>query len=178
MARSRSLANLQPTVTGPVSATTLAASGAVSGAGFTTYFGAPPALGGTTPAAVTATVLSATQIASLPATRFVAQAAPATYAGAATLTAADLRGGIVTYTGAAAALTLPTGANLDALLTTMAVDQAIDFTIINTGSGAATLTANTGVTIVGTAAISQQNSATWRLRRTAAATYIAYRLAG
>lgn len=40
--------------------TTLAASGAVSGAGFTAYFASPPAIGGTTPAAATFTNVTAT----------------------------------------------------------------------------------------------------------------------
>jgi hypothetical protein len=45
---------------GTVSATTLAASSTVSGTGFTNYFASPPALGGTAPAAVTGTSVTAT----------------------------------------------------------------------------------------------------------------------
>lgn len=40
--------------------TTLSASGAVSGAGFSNYLAAPPAIGGTTPAAVTSSALTST----------------------------------------------------------------------------------------------------------------------
>jgi hypothetical protein len=43
--------------TGPVAATTLSASGAVTGAGFTSLFASPPALGSTAPAPVTSTTL-------------------------------------------------------------------------------------------------------------------------
>ena len=44
---------------GPIAATTLSASGAVSGAGFTALFASPPAIGGTAPAAGAFTTLSA-----------------------------------------------------------------------------------------------------------------------
>lgn len=187
MARSRALANLQPAIDGvaigqttpaAVAATTLAASGAVSGAGFTNLLASPPAIGGTAAAAVTATALTATGTTILGGDRIIRQTAPVSYGVATTLTAADIQGGLIQYTGAAANLTLPTGTALDTLFTTLANDRAVEFTIINTGSGAATVTANTGVTIVGTAAVSQQNSSLWRLRRTGTATYVAYRLAG
>lgn len=194
MARSRALANLQPAIDGiaigqvtpaAVAATTLAASGAVSGAGFTNLFASPPAIGGTAAAAVSATSLTATGTAILAGAavmsgdRIIRQGAPASYSAAATLTAADIvTASLIQYTGAAANLQLPTGAQLDAVLVTASNDRAVEFAIVNTGSGAATLTVNTGITIVGVAAISQSNSAIWRLRRTAAATYVAYRLAG
>jgi len=42
--------------------TTLSASGAVSGTGFTNYFASPPAIGSTAPAAVTATALTAQRV--------------------------------------------------------------------------------------------------------------------
>lgn len=45
---------------GAASFTTLAASGAVSGAGFTAFMATPPALGTTTPAAVKGTTITAT----------------------------------------------------------------------------------------------------------------------
>ncbi len=43
---------------GPVSATTLSASGAVSGAGFTAYMASPPEIGGTTPGVATFSALT------------------------------------------------------------------------------------------------------------------------
>ena len=107
------------------------------------------------------------------------QSAPIAKTAAATLTAAELANGIITYTGAAVALTLPLGTDLDAAFPSMKVNSCFDFYIINTGAtNAATVTANTGVTLVGVAAVSAATSCNWRVRKTADATYVAYRIAG
>jgi hypothetical protein len=107
------------------------------------------------------------------------QSAPIAKAAVATLTAAELANGIITYTGAAVALTLPLGTDLDAAFPSMKVNSCFDFYIINTGAtNAATVTANTGVTLVGVAAVSAATSCNWRVRKTADATYVAYRIAG
>ena len=107
------------------------------------------------------------------------QSAPIAKTAAATLTAAELATGIITYTGAAVNLTMPLGADLDAAFASMKVNSSFDFFIINTGAtNAATVTANTGVTLVGTAAVSAATSCNWRVCKTANATYVAYRIAG
>ena len=107
------------------------------------------------------------------------QSAPTAKTAVATLTAAELVTGIITYTGAAVALTLPLGTDLDAAFPSMKVNSSFDFYIINTGAtNAATVTANTGVTLVGVAAVSAATSCNWRVRKTADATYVAYRIAG
>jgi len=107
------------------------------------------------------------------------QSAPVAKTAAATLTAAELATGIITYTGAAVALTVPTGADLDAAFTSMKVNSCFDFFIINTGAtNAATVTANTGCTLVGVAAVAAVTAANWRVRKTADATYVFYRIAG
>jgi hypothetical protein len=107
------------------------------------------------------------------------QSAPIAKTAAATLTAAELANGIITYTGAAVALTLPLGADLDAAFPSMKVNSSFDFFIINTGAtNAATVTANTGVTLVGVAAVAAVSACNWRVRKTADATYVAYRIAG
>jgi hypothetical protein len=107
------------------------------------------------------------------------QQAPVAKTAAATLTAAELATGIITYTGAAVALTMPLGTDLDAAFSSMKVNSSFDFYIINIGgTNAATVTANTGVTLVGTAAVSAGASSNWRVRKTADATYVAYRVAG
>ena len=107
------------------------------------------------------------------------QSAPIAKTAAATLTPAELANGIITYTGAAVALTLPLGTDLDAAFPSMKVNSCFDVFIINTGAtNAATVTANTGVTLVGTAAVSAATSCNWRVRKTADATYVAYRIAG
>ena len=107
------------------------------------------------------------------------QTAPTAKTAAATLTPAELTTEIITYNGAAAALTVPLGTDLDAAFTSMKVNSSFDFFIINIGgTNAATVTANTGCTIVGTAAVAANTSAIWRARKTSDATYVFYRIAG
>lgn len=107
------------------------------------------------------------------------QSAPIAKTAAATLTAAELANGLITYTGAAVALTLPLGTDLDAAFPSMKVNSCFDFYIINIGgTNSATVTANTGVTLVGVAAVAAATSCNWRVRKTADATYVAYRIAG
>ena len=107
------------------------------------------------------------------------QSAPIAKTAAATLTAAELANGIITYTGAAVNLTMPLGADLDTAFPSMKVNSSFDFFIINTGAtNAATVTANTGVTLVGVAAVAAVSACNWRVRKTADATYVAYRIAG
>lgn len=107
------------------------------------------------------------------------QQAPVAKTAVATLTAAELANGIITYTGAAVALTVPLGADMDTAFPSMKVNSSFDFYIINIGAtNAATVTANTGCTLVGTAAVSAATSCNWRVRKTADATYVFYRVAG
>ena len=107
------------------------------------------------------------------------QVAPTAKTAAATLTPAELATEIITYTGAAVALTLPLGTDLDSAFSSMKVNSSFDFSIINIGgTNAATVTANTGVTIVGTAAVAANTSCVWRARKTSDATYVFYRIAG
>ena len=107
------------------------------------------------------------------------QQAPVAKTAAATLTAAELATGIITYTGAAVNLTMPLGTDLEAAFSSMKVNSSFDFHIINIGgTNAATVTANTGVTLVGVAAVSANTACNWRVRKTADATYVAYRVAG
>lgn len=102
--------------------------------------------------------------------------APAAVNVTATLTTAQTLGGIITSTTAAAvAGTVPLGTDLDAAAG-LAIDEGFDLTIIATGANAFTLTANTGITIVGTAAVATATSGTFRFRKTAANTFVAYRL--
>lgn len=107
------------------------------------------------------------------------QQAPVAKTAAATLTAAELATGIITYTGAAVALTMPLGTDLDAAFSSMKVNSSFDFHIINIGgTNAATVTANTGVTLVGVAAVAANTACNWRVRKTADNTFVAYRIAG
>lgn len=108
------------------------------------------------------------------------QGAPADIAdgGSMIATAANVLTGIVTSTLTQARnLQLPTGANLD-LATEWAIDEGFDVTFMTLGAFVMTITVNTGVTIVGSAvtAATAGSTARFRLRKTAADTFIAYRL--
>lgn len=94
-----------------------------------------------------------------------------------TLTAALVFGGIVTSTTAAAVTaTLDTGTIFDAAQT-FGVNDYVDWTVINTGgTNAFTVTASTGHTIVGTAAVAANTSGRFRTRKTAANTFVTYRM--
>jgi uncharacterized protein YaiE (UPF0345 family) len=107
------------------------------------------------------------------------QGTPGVLNATGTLTAAMIASGIVTSTtGAAVTATLDTGAVMDAALQ-MEIGESFDWSVINTGGNAFTVTAAaSGHTIVGTAAVATVTSATWRTRKTAAATFVSYRLAG
>ena len=89
---------------------------------------------------------------------------------AATLTAAQMIGdGLFTQTPTAArALTTDTAANLVAGMSGVQVGSWFDFTVVNEASAtyAATLTAGTGVTITGAAAVSAASSGSFRARFT------------
>lgn len=115
--------------------------------------------------------------------------APQTATDTDTLTVAQVMGRLIVATPtAAAAYTLPTGAVLEAAMPAdIAVGDSFDLTIINLGGTGddITLTAPaSGITLVGDlvvgpiadVATEQQSEGTWRFRRTAASTYIGYRI--
>lgn len=109
----------------------------------------------------------------------VAQPTPTAKTGDATLTIAELLTGIVTATSASAvALTLPTGTLTDAGMGAFAIGQAFEWTVINLGSasGAVTMTAGTDHTYVGNATVAISTSARFRTRKTAANTFVTYRI--
>jgi len=108
------------------------------------------------------------------------QGAPADIAdgGSMIATAANVLTGIVTSTITQNRnLQLPTGANLD-LATEWAIGEGFDVTFMTLGAFVLTITVNTGVTIVGSAvtAATAGSVARFRLRKTAADTFIAYRI--
>lgn len=105
------------------------------------------------------------------------QAVPGTLNATGTLTAALMMGGIVTSTTAAAvAATLDTGAIMDTAAT-FGIGDSFDWAIINTGGNTLTVTASTGHTIVGAATVVTVVSARFRTKKTAASTFVTYRLA-
>jgi hypothetical protein len=118
------------------------------------------------------------------------QLAPISYTTTQTLLAPDLMTGIITAThtaGGTVAYTLPTGTLTDAA-TGLYINQGFEWTLINLSAAAAdtiTLTAGTGHTIVGTAVVPSAHSTTgllygnaarWFTRKTAANTFITYRI--
>jgi hypothetical protein len=93
-------------------------------------------------------------------------------------TAANVLTGIITATPTASRdIQLPTGANLD-LATEWAIGDSFDFSVITLAAFALTITVNTGVTIVGAAATAATSgaSARFRCRKTAADTFVVYRI--
>jgi len=105
------------------------------------------------------------------------QAAPTSKAAAATLTAAELTGGIVIYSGATASLTLPTVADTEVLVSSAKVNSSFDVNFINTGAGTLTIAVGTGWTLVGTVTSATLTSAAWRARKTGDGAWTLYRVA-
>lgn len=119
------------------------------------------------------------------------QAAPETATDTATLTDAQMLAGIIEATPTAgAAYTVRTGAQLEQALRArnpgLKTNDYFDLTIINLGATTLdiTLTAATGITIVGNAVVrpgadsgtEQAGQGTFRFRNTATDTFIAYRV--
>lgn len=92
------------------------------------------------------------------------------------VSAAAILGGIVTSTTAAAvAGTIPTGTVMDAA-SNLQIGDSFDWSVIATGANAFTVTAAAGHTIVGNAVVATVTSGHFRTRKTAAATYVTYRM--
>ena len=112
------------------------------------------------------------------------QAAPVSLTTSATLTAAQLTNGILLGNpgGSAANYQLPTGSDLDALVSSAKNNSSFDFSVINvdgSGSGLVTLTTNTGWTLVGlmTVVATAGTAQAFRARKTDTATWTLYRMA-
>jgi hypothetical protein len=110
-------------------------------------------------------------------------AVPQTATATATLTVAQVTGGMLVANPSttAATYTFPTAAALDAVLANLKVGSTFDLSIINlgTGSGALTLTMGAGATLVGSGTVAVSTSAVLRFRRTGVndiATFTVYRL--
>lgn len=106
------------------------------------------------------------------------QSAPVAVDVTGAVSAAAMFGGLVTSTTAAAvAGTVPTGTVMDAANTAFAIGDSFDWSVINTGgANAFTVTAASGHTLVGAAAVAASTSGRFRTRKTAAATYVTYRI--
>ena len=106
------------------------------------------------------------------------QGAPAAYtAAAAPLLVADLVSEIVTYNAAGANnLQLPLVSDLEAVVSSARVNTAFDFSVIALGAGTATITTNTGWSLVGSMAVATTVSGRFRARKTGTGTWTLYRM--
>lgn len=112
------------------------------------------------------------------------QGAPQTATATATLTAAQILGGLLVGnpSTSAATYTLPTATLLEAALVNTKVNQTFELTIINLGtsSGVITVAAGTGITLVGMATLpittAAGSSAKFLARKTAAGAWTVYRV--
>jgi hypothetical protein len=98
-----------------------------------------------------------------------------------TATASSLLNGIRTGTPAADIdLQVPTGTNMDAAFTRLAANQSFEWSIINLATAASgfdiTVTANTDHTVVGNTKVTGETSGRFLTRKTAANTFVTYRL--
>ena len=113
------------------------------------------------------------------------QATEVTKSAAATLTAAELINGIISYTGAAANLTLPAASDLDvstssysAPVASARANSCFDFSVINTGSGTATIALGSGWTAVGSLAVlTTEKAGGFRCRKSSDGVWYLYRIA-
>jgi hypothetical protein len=105
------------------------------------------------------------------------QPEPTSKSAAATLTIAELRTGIIRYTGSNnQTLTLPTGTNIENGVSGIAVDLSFEFDVINTGTATATIGTASGLTLIGAMSVTTGTSGVFRVRKTATNTFTVYRL--
>lgn len=107
------------------------------------------------------------------------QGAPDALDATGNLTAALLAKGVVTSsTASAVTATLPTGTQMSTAFGTLVeIGEAIEWSAVNTGSNAFTVTQNTGHSVVGAGAVAASSSGLFRSKRTAANTWVTYRIA-
>jgi len=111
------------------------------------------------------------------------QAAPGTATTTATLTAAQMTGGILLGSpgSSAATYTTLTGTQIDAAVSNAKTDSSFDLSIVNvdgSGSGIITLDGGTGVTKVGlmTVVATAGTAQMFRFRKTGTGTWTVYRI--
>jgi len=116
------------------------------------------------------------------------QAAPQTATATATLTAAQITGGLLVATAGTGAVsyTMPTAAAIDAVFVNAKVNSTFELKVVNLGtsSGIVTMVVNTGITAVGNLLIAITGSAAgvsgagqFLFRKTDTAAYTVYRIA-
>ena len=105
---------------------------------------------------------------------------PQTATATATLTAAQITGSLLVAnpSTSAASYTLPTAASVDSVLTNAKIGSTFNLSIVNLGtsSGALTIVAGTGWTLVGSATVAVTSSAQFLAYKTGDAAYTLYRV--
>lgn len=105
------------------------------------------------------------------------QGAPTAVNTTATLTVANLKTGIITSTSAAATdMTLPTGTLTEGGFSGIYTNMTFEWSVINTGPSLVRVLAGTDHTIVGSGSVATGTSGRFASRRTAANTFVTYRL--
>jgi hypothetical protein len=105
------------------------------------------------------------------------QPAPAAVNATATLTIVNLKAGIITSTSAAATdMTLPTGTDTQAGFFDTYDNFTFEWSVINTGPSLVRVLAGTAHTVVGSGSVATGTSGRFASRRTAANTFVSYRL--
>lgn len=103
------------------------------------------------------------------------QAVPVAVDTTGAVSAAAMLGGIVTSAAATVAGTIPTGTVMDAA-SEFAIGDSFDWSVIKLGANAFTVTAATDHTIVGVAVVATVTSGLFRTKKTAANTFVTYRI--
>lgn len=105
------------------------------------------------------------------------QGTPGTLNATGTLTSALIMSGIVTSsTASAVTATLDTGTAMDTARPDTKTGDAFYWSAIATGANAFTVTASSGHTVVGAGAVATGTSGRFCTRKTAANTYVTYRI--
>jgi hypothetical protein len=164
--------------TGTVSGITLSGTVTTTGnltLGGTLSLASPGTIGATTPSPGTFTTLSSTSAV------YQSQQLPILVSSTATLTAAQILNLIIECSSSTAVVfTMPTGTLMDAAILsgTLAVNQSFDWTVMNTGASAGSITfgAATGMLIYAPSYITIGTSARFRTIKIAANSFKTYRL--
>ena len=112
-------------------------------------------------------------------TTFGISAIPTALTAAATVTTAELCGGLIVYTSASTAdITLPTVALVNADISSAKINSCFDISLVATSTGVPTIVVGTGWTLVGSGAGVASRSVLFRAVKTGETTYNLYRIAG
>jgi hypothetical protein len=102
--------------------------------------------------------------------------AHASISSSTTLTNAQIQSQIIVTSGTNYTVNMPLGTTLETLVPWASVNLGYDFTVINNAGGVILMAVLTGVTAIGNLSVVPTESARFRIRRTAANTFVLYRM--